>query len=181
MLERLCQNWVYGAALLAPLLIVLAPLFRLEDSIFWGFIALPVYMLHQYEEHDNDRFRLFVNDLVGPERAGLSVLDVMVINIVGVWVVITSAVWIASVLDPGWILIPAYMLAINGVIHIAQSLGMRQYNPGLATAGLLFLPVAAICFSEIANTATVGQHFVSAGIVIALHAGILAIALRSHL
>lgn len=180
MLARLCQNWVYGAALLAPILLVLAPLFELDGAVFWGFVALPVYMLHQYEEHDDDRFRVFVNRLLGSERAGLSPLDVMVINVVGVWVVITASIWMASIVDPGWVLVPAYLLAINGIIHVAQALGMREYNPGLATAVLFFLPLAAICFAQAAPTATAAQHAVSAGSILALHAAILAWALRAR-
>jgi hypothetical protein len=54
---------VYGRVLAAILMLALSPLLPagwplpLADP----FLLLPAYMVHQYEEHDRDRFRLFFN------------------------------------------------------------------------------------------------------------------------
>jgi hypothetical protein len=57
------------------------------------FVLLPIYMLHQYEEHDGDRFRLYVNRTVGNGTDVLTPAAVFVINI--------GAVWILGVIWPG--------------------------------------------------------------------------------
>jgi len=63
MLQRLISSWVYGGVLAAILMLALSPLLPagwplpLADP----FLLLPAYMVHQYEEHDRDRFRLFFN------------------------------------------------------------------------------------------------------------------------
>lgn len=60
MMTRLFKYRVYGGFLAGIMILALMPL--LADG--WNttftaiFILLPIYMLHQYEEHDGDRFRL---------------------------------------------------------------------------------------------------------------------------
>jgi hypothetical protein len=102
-------------------------------------------MLHQYEEHDNDRFRRFVNSNFGKGREILSPLAVFLINVPGVWGVIAVAFWLAALLNPGFGLIAAYLLLLNAVIHIVSATFLRGYNPGLATAVLFFVPLGAWC------------------------------------
>lgn len=89
MLGRLVANWVYGGALAALLLLLLAPLFiqSWPPVLAVTFFCLPAYMLHQYEEHDNDRFRAFVNHAVAGGREVLTPTAVFAINVFGVWVV----------------------------------------------------------------------------------------------
>ncbi len=56
MLNRLFDNWVYGGFLAAFILLALTPFlsggWSLALLLIW--LHLPVYMLHQYEEHDAD-------------------------------------------------------------------------------------------------------------------------------
>ena len=67
MLHRLISYWVYGGVLAGILLLVLAPLLLRGWStpLAATFLLLPAYMVHQYEEHDQDRFRLFFNETIG--------------------------------------------------------------------------------------------------------------------
>ena len=67
MFARLIANWVYGGFLAGLLLLLLTPVLvhSWPVSLVTTFLCLPVYMVHQYEEHDNDRFRLFVNQKIG--------------------------------------------------------------------------------------------------------------------
>jgi hypothetical protein len=63
MFARLIANWVYGGFLAGLLLLLLTPVLvhSWAAPLVATFLCLPVYMVHQYEEHDKDRFRLFVN------------------------------------------------------------------------------------------------------------------------
>ena len=74
-IRRLQGNWAYGGTLSGVVLLALSPM--LTAGWTWSqrpvFLALPVYMLHQPEEHDGDRFRAFVNEVIGKGREVLSV------------------------------------------------------------------------------------------------------------
>ncbi len=74
MLARLYDNWVYGGFLAALMLLALTPLLAsgwpLPLLLIW--LQLPIYMLHQYEEHDDDRFRQVVNTTIGGGKEVLS-------------------------------------------------------------------------------------------------------------
>jgi hypothetical protein len=71
MLARLFRNWMYATPPVALLLLGLAP-FIAQDVALPVFLSLPVYMIHQYEEHDDNRFAAFLNGMMGSERSGLS-------------------------------------------------------------------------------------------------------------
>ncbi len=88
MLARLMANWVYGG-FLAELPHLRADRARGRDmtaALVLVALQLPVYMLHQYEEHDDDRFRRFANRVMGGGVELLTVPAVFVINIGGVWI-----------------------------------------------------------------------------------------------
>ena len=174
--RRLQENWVYGGTLSGVVLLALSPLLTADWT--WGerfvFLALPVYMLHQLEEHDGDRFRAFVNEVIGKGRDVLSVPAVFAINVVGVWGGMVLTLWLMRSLSVGWGLIGVYLLLVNAVLHIVQALALRRSNPGLWTAILLFLPLGLMAFSQIAAQASTAQHAVSLALVLALHGTIVA-------
>lgn len=169
--DRLAAHWVYGGALAAPVLLALGPVLPLDPVLAGLWLALPVYMLHQYEEHDDDRFRRFVNGLMAGRR-GLSRADVFWINIVGVWALLVVTLWLAVRVDPGWGSIATWLLGLNGLIHLGQGIGLRRYNPGLGTAVLVFLPLAVWLFLHV--PASLVQQVTGFAIVLALHGAILA-------
>ncbi|MEM9393031.1 MAG: HXXEE domain-containing protein [Pseudomonadota bacterium] len=174
MLERLFQNWVYATPPIALLLVLLYPFIgsSIELAVF---LSLPIYMLHQYEEHDNDRFAQFLNGMMGADKRGLSARDVWVVNVIFVWFFLLIVFYL-SLANVQWGVLAAYLLAINGVVHVVWALKFRSYNPGLWTAIVLFLPGALWIFSTV-NASTV-THVISAVLVIALHAGIIIAARR---
>ena len=171
MQKRLFANWVYGGGLAALLLLLLTPVMSLSGAALAAFLALPVYMIHQYEEHDADRFRIYINALLGPDQRGLSVADVFLINIVGVWAVLVVVLWATVFLDPGWAAIAGWLLAFNGVVHILPALVLRRYNPGLYTALALFLPLSVWVFAT--AKASLAQQVIAALFIVGLHAAIL--------
>ena len=90
MIHRLVINWVYGGFLAGLLLVLLAPLLvhGWPPALAAAFFCLPAYMLHQYEEHDNDRFRIFMNRMLADGHDALTLPAVFIINVPGVWGVI---------------------------------------------------------------------------------------------
>ena len=177
MLARLRDKWVYGGFLAAMMLLALTPVLASDWSLplllIW--LQLPVYMLHQYEEHDDDRFRKFVNATIGGGCEVLSRLDVFVINIVGVWGVDTVAFWLAARVHLGLGLIAVYLSLVNSLAHCAQAVALRRYNPGLVTAILLFIPLGVATLWVLAQTGavTTTDHVVGLAAAILIHAAIM--------
>jgi len=175
---RLTRGWVYGGFLAGFLLLALLPVFTAGLSLAFLFVALqlPIYMLHQYEEHDDDRFRRFVNREVG---GGLDVLSpgaVFVINVGGVWLLNVVAIWLAATAGIGFGLIAVYATLVNAVVHIIPALVTRRGNPGLTTAIVLFLPLggAAAWLVTATGQAGLGYHLLGLGVAVAVHVAIVA-------
>jgi hypothetical protein len=175
-LSRLQDHWVYGGFLAGLLLLALIPLLAADwpTGNLLGLLLLPAYMLHQYEEHDNDRFRRFVNRQSGAAHEALSRADVFVINIAGVWAVLAGALWLQQKVAPGWGLIGAALVLVNGLAHVLQALARRRGNPGLLTAVGLFLPLGLGCAVTLGAQATAFQALAALALALVLHAAILA-------
>ena len=175
MLERFLQSWVYAAPPCALLLVALYPFVGLSIELS-VYLSLPIYMIHQYEEHDDNRFAAFLNTMMGKDRRGLTPRDVWVINVIFVWFFLVVVFYLASA-NPGWGVLAGYLLAINAFVHTAWALKFRAYNPGLWTALALFIPCATWIFLAVPASLTI--HAVSALLVVALHAAIMALARRA--
>lgn len=177
MLNRLYANWVYGGFLSGILILALSPLLLRGWS--WPMIAvflqLPGYMLHQYEEHDADRFARFVNQVMGQGRTVLSAPVIFLVNVPGVWGVNAVSIWLADRFGVGFGLIGVYLTLVNAVVHIVPTLRLRRYNPGLVTAIVLFLPLGIWALMEVsaAPGVTWGHHVLGLGAAILIHAAIM--------
>lgn len=176
MFRRLSENWVYGGFLASLVLIALAPLFARGASAveLLTYLCLPVYMLHQYEEHDADRFRRFINSVVLNVDDALTVDDVFWINIAGVWIVLTALLWLVATQSEAYALAAAYLLVFNAAVHILQAIGLRRYNPGLVTSIVLFLPLGLMIVMELASRASVEAHAFGVGLALLIHVAIVA-------
>ena len=176
MLGRLIANWVYGGFMAGLLLLLLAPVLARSwpAPLVATFLCLPVYMVHQYEEHDHDRFRLFVNQQIGKGEV-LTPLAVFVINVPGVWGIIGLSFALAATVRVGFGLMAAYLVVVNGAIHVIHAVIKRGYNPGLGTAIVLFLPLGGYGIAAIqqAGGGTAVMHMVGAGTAVAIHAAII--------
>jgi hypothetical protein len=144
------------------------------------FLLLPIYMLHQYEEHDGDRFRLYINRMVGHGAEVLTPGAVFVINIGAVWILDVVVLYLAWRVDLGFGLIAVYLMLINAFVHMAGAIRSRSYNPGLVTAVVLFLPFGGYAWWRIAasGAATTAEHVIGLAIGIAVHAIIVGYAIR---
>jgi Protein of unknown function with HXXEE motif len=181
MLQRLCTSWVYGGFLAGFLMLALVPLLLppvWPAALLAVYLQLPIYMLHQFEEHDQDRFRAFFNRTIGKGREVLSPEAVFVINVPGVWGVIAASLLLARFVSPGLGLIAIYLTLMNAAFHIMASAVTRAYNPGLVTAIVMFLPAGLYGLREVNATGVAGwpAHALGVGIAVAIHVAIVAYA-----
>jgi hypothetical protein len=177
MFDRLVRNWVYGGALAGLLLLLLLP--AIDQGwplvLVLVYLQMPIYMLHQLEEHDADRFQQTVNEMIGHGEDVLPREAIFVINI-GVWGLNLVSFALAAHAGIGWGLIGAYAMLVNALAHIGQAVRLRQYNPGLVTAAILFLPVGAGGLWAISATgeASTLHHVIGLAVALLIHAGIVA-------
>ena len=173
--DRLYADWVYGGFLAGLLLIGLLPILAHDWALpmLFVFLQLPSYMLHQYEEHDSDRFRKFVNENLGGGAELLSKFAVFLINIPGVWGVNLVSIFLAFYVDIGFGLIGVYLTLINALAHMGQGIALRCYNPGLVTSIVLFLPVSGFALWAISPLTTYGFHAIGIFSAIAIHLAII--------
>ena len=180
MFGRLITYWVYGGFLAALLLLFLTPVLvrSWPAALAVTFLCLPAYMIHQYEEHDNDRFRLYVNQKIGTDA--LSPLAVFIINVPGVWGTVGLSLVLAASLRVGFGLIAMYLIVLNGAIHVIQAVIAREYNPGLGTAVALFLPVGGYGIASVQQAAggSIVMHLIGALVAIGIHVAIIVHVLR---
>jgi Protein of unknown function with HXXEE motif len=145
-LSRFAANW---QNFLPPLAAVGAVawivLFRGEETSDRALFAalLVIYFLHQIEEHLwPGGFRQFTDAHMfhsGDDNWPVNIDGVALVNTAYVWLPVALAAIFPQSLrwfGLGWI----GLTLINGVIHIATTLRLRVYNPGLVTSIVLFLP-----------------------------------------
>lgn len=169
----LIREWPSAVLVTAGFLFALAPLVgTLGWPLLLVYLQLPLYMIHQFEEHHHDRFRTFVNEVIAGGRDVLTPGTLFVINSVGVWGVDLLSLYLARYAGLAFGLLAVYLTLVNAVIHIGVAIGMRRYNPGLWTSVALFLPFGAWALVSVSAAAQAGwtAHALAAGTVIAVHA-----------
>jgi hypothetical protein len=164
-------EWPYAAAFAACFLLALVPVVWSEAGVaaMLIYVQLPIYMLHQLEEHGGDRFRRYVNEILASGREALSRGATFAVNLLGVWVLIIASILLAYYVDPGLGLIGVYLTGVNAVVHLLVAAARREYNPGLLSAAAVFVPLTVWSAIEIND-----RYDVSAGInLLALGVAIL--------
>jgi hypothetical protein len=170
----IARYWVSAGALLATTLLAAAIVYGSAWPLPLLLIYLhsPGYMLHQVEEHTGDRFRTFVNQRMFGGVEALTTADVLWINIGGAWggnLAALAAAWFAS---HGWALAAPYLMVVNAVSHIAALGRVRDYNPGLLTSALMFLPLGGATLYLV--PASLAQHALGLAVSVGFHAVIVA-------
>jgi hypothetical protein len=170
-------QWPYAGLFAAGFLAVLAPfVFHLAGwPLGLVYLQLPIYMLHQYEEHAGDRFRKWVNTMIGDGREVLTPIATFWINSLLVWLLDIVALYLACFVDLSLGLIAIYLPMLNACGHIVPSLIKKQYNPGLATSVLVFLPVGVLSAMVVSRAAgcDVQDHLLGLAVAVAVHAAII--------
>jgi len=174
-MRHLVEDWVYGGVLagLALCVVAIGLAARLDTAELAVFLLIPIYMFHQYEEHADDRFRLFVNGVLGNGATLLTRLDVFLINVPGVWGIYSLLFTLAVTVHLGIGLIAAYTTLLNAVVHIAQAIKMRSYNLGLVTAVVLFVPGSIWAIWELYGSG-MGYHILGLAAALIIHGLIIA-------
>lgn len=178
----LVQNWALVSLQLAIFLIITGP-FVFKGIGFPAiliYLLLPLYMFHQYEEHSQNQFKLYVNRLLARGREIFTDTAIFYINVPGVWLTYVIILYCYVFLDPVWGLIAGYMTALNGLLHTVMSARQKEYNPGLWTSLFLFIPAGVYIIYEIGYLTGAGlaMHLVAAGIAVLVHATIFIYAAR---
>lgn len=177
-------HWSRAGLAMAAILLAQAPALRrgLDRVSFLVYLQLPIYMIHQYEEHAHGAFEEDINRMLLRPR-GRRVTDARVfwINILGVWGMDTVALYLARFARPALGLIAPYLAVVNGLTHVAAALKQRRYNPGLWTSLLLFLPFGGGAIRGIARacSATRGDHARGLATSVLLHVLVMIDILRS--
>ena len=116
-----------------------------EQAIFAALLV--IYMLHQIEEHLwPGGFRQFTNAHVFKSENDdwpVDIGGVALVNIGYVWLPVAAAALFPHTLrwvGLGWI----GLTLVNAITHIVTSIRFRQYNPGLVTSIVLFLPFTVL-------------------------------------
>lgn len=171
-------QWPYASLFTACFLVVLSPLvFRFAGMpLGLVFLQLPIYMLHQYEEHADDRFRLWINNMIGHGREVLTPIATFWINSLLVWLLDIVAIYLACFVDLSLGLIAIYLPMLNAFGHIVPALIKRHYNPGLVTSVIIFLPVGLLSTVLVSRAAgsQLHNHLLALGVAIAVHGTIIA-------
>ncbi|MEM7348673.1 MAG: HXXEE domain-containing protein, partial [Chloroflexota bacterium] len=135
----------------------------------YHWILLLIYLLHQFEEHGVDLygriyyFHTFSHVMLEGRGLELTPDAILRINTIVVWFAFLLAIWGGrQLIWPG--LVAAGLVLCNGLFHIAGGIGFGVYNPGLASAIVLFLPIAFLYFRFVNRQLDVSGRAIVGGI-----------------
>lgn len=175
-------NWSRSGLPVAAFLLALIPVIRrrLSPGLLVVYLQLPVYMLHQFEEHANGAFKAYAHRTVLRGRAPVPDRTIFVINIGGVWVLDLALLYLARFRSLRFGLIACYLALVNGFTHIAIALKRREYNPGLATSLALFLPIGIVSVRRLSTLTRTHprDHRRALAFSLLLHAAVFAVMLH---
>jgi hypothetical protein len=140
----LYNNWAKLSLFLAVIATVLIYIFIKPDNflLFLIWMQLPIYLLHQFEEHNWNGFKNYVNRTVFKVREDDFPLNDKIIfwvNIPIIWILIPifSGLSSANIMFGLWI---PYFAVFNSLSHVIVSMRNREYNPGLLVSLILGIP-----------------------------------------
>ncbi len=144
MINWLYNNWAKLCLFLAIIVTILIYIFITPDNLllFLIWIQLPIYLLHQFEEHTWNGFKNYVNRSVFKVKDGDFPLNNKIIfwvNIPLIWVLIPIFSGLSSVNIMFGLWIP-YVAVFNSLTHVIVSVRNREYNPGLLVSLILGIP-----------------------------------------
>jgi hypothetical protein len=177
-MDWLVGRWQWPMACLfsAAILLLLLPLWASVGGavIALVYLQLPLYMIHQFEEHAGDRFRTYLNRNVAHCEA-LTPAAAFWINSIGVWGLDIVALYLACFVNPVYALVAFYLPIVNALTHIREAVARREYNPGLGTSIVLLLPIGGWGMYEVSKLteATWADHAFGLVAAIAIHVAII--------
>jgi hypothetical protein len=171
-------NWARASLPVAILLLLLSPFLYTGVGIeaFLVFLLLlPVYMIHQYEEHARGQFNRFVTQRIGRGTEVLGETEIFWINILAVWLLGLVVLYLTVYVSKVFALVAGYLTVVNGLLHVIIGVILRRHNPGFWSSLVLFLPIGFytlwLCTSL--DGAGPAGHGLAALVAIAVHAAIM--------
>lgn len=134
-----------------------------------NWLLLLIYLVHQFEEHGVDlhgriyHFHAYANGVLAARGLELTPRAILRINTLAVWYAFLLAVW-GGRRYPWAGLAAAGLTLVNGLFHIGMAIGRREYNPGLATASVLFLPFGVYYLRTVPPLCGLGRGAVAGAI-----------------
>lgn len=151
--------WLGLVAALVALIVGLsrgASYWRDPRRLVW--VGLPLYMLHQFEEHGIDftgktyAFQASLCHTIGHrgplETCAATEAFIFAVNVGSVWIAM-SAAGLAGPTRAPYTLAALGIPVANAMAHIVPAVRTGTYNPGLVTAVVLFLPICALLVREL--------------------------------
>ena len=175
------DHWMKIGAFLAPILVFAGFKSRAESATPWAtdvalmaYLLTASYLIHQVEEHWVDllgrQYPLyeFLNNLIatlfGDDKYGiLTRSGIFYINAGMVW----TTGFLAILTSPKQIfpaLAMAGIMLINGLAHMLNALITIEYNSGLATGLVLFLPLSIIFYRTLLKSGVASVRLIAAAI-----------------
>jgi hypothetical protein len=140
-----------------------------DPLLVFHWVLLATYLLHQFEEHGVDLlgriyyFQAYANRALAERGLELTSGAILRINTVLIWFAFLLAVWGGRrFLWPG--LAAAGLMLTNGFSHIAMAALRGEYNPGLASSVVLFLPIAIAYFRFVSRECRIGSNAVKGAV-----------------
>ncbi len=145
MTNWLYKNWAKLSVLLAIAVTLLVIYFiKLENIVlFLIWMQIPIYLLHQFEEHAWNGFKNYINKKVFQVQDGdypLNDKNIFWINIPIIWILMPIFAGLSSFNIMFGLWIP-YFAVLNSLSHVIFSIRNREYNPGLIVSLILGIPV----------------------------------------
>jgi hypothetical protein len=139
------NNWAKLSVLLAIIVTVLIYVFIKPENIvlFLIWMQIPIYLLHQFEEHTWNGFKNYINKKVFKVKKGdfpLNDKNIFWINIPIIWILMPIFAGLSSVNIMFGLWIP-YFAVFNSLTHVIVSIRNQEYNPGLLVSLILGIPV----------------------------------------
>lgn len=128
------------------------PLPRLRDLRWLSFLGTALYMIHNVEEYGiaaNGVLHAFPDSLCTvlgqPDypACGIPPVFYLVVNLPLVWVLGPLAALLARRFPLAGLILWG-VIGINALAHIGPAIALREYDPGLLTAVLLFVPLTVL-------------------------------------
>lgn len=191
--EFLLEHWMKIGTYAVPFLLMGAFALAREEQgsnfiangRFIGILMLVAYIIHQYEEHWIDlfgneyAFYVFNNDFI-LGNLGAENSDIKPLTPAAIFVINTSLVWLVGALgilrSPKHVfplIAMASIIVVNGLVHVLAGIATFQYNPGLLTSIILFVPLYVWFARFLGNQSAAYRRPIIAGIVWAFGAHVV--------
>ncbi|MEM7549824.1 MAG: HXXEE domain-containing protein [Bacteroidota bacterium] len=157
----------------------------LKNYRFVGVLMLIAYITHQFEEHWIDLYGNYYafyefnnNFILG--KLGAPDSPIRPLTKESIFIINTTLVWLVGILgilsSPKHLfplIAMASIIIVNGLVHILAAIATLQYNPGLLTSVMVFIPLYFWFLRFILNQNKKHKKLIAGGIIWAFLAHII--------